>query len=783
MPQNPLAIILTDLNGNSLVVNGVSSGIQKANPIPSVLCDVNGNVLSFSNSNVTFSGTTNVSALDASSIQTVTLEITGALTDGFGSVGTSGQVLTSTGTGVEWGAGGGGSLPTGSGNEVVATPADGSSGVSALRALVSADLPTIITSNTSGTAANLSGTPALPNGTTATTQTAGDNSTKLATTAYVSTAGGSYLPLAGGTMTGILNITSGIALDWNSDTGLSRLGAASIALGNGTQGDFTGSLKMGALSQVNATAATAGSNQGSPAHILSGQYYNGSASAADSWTIQESTATTTLASTNATETAGSVVTLVVSGNTFVVGQMVYLSGFVTFAWLNGQTVALTTATLTSLKFTDGTSHGTQASHADTGSATAVSEISQLLISQSGAAGGGVVNVSGGLTVSGAISVPVNSISWDSLGAANSAPIIQNTTYGTTFTQTTNANWVWKNTTAGSASSTNASPVVNLDANYYDGSLSQLDSWTIGSSLASGTQGISTLTLAHSGSTGNPVLSIPGGASGVPMLAFSGSTYTGFSGTGGFLRACYASGSGMAFYNGSNTQVGLIGSQVNGAGNFGLQSNGINLNFASGLAAATASSYFSFGYTNSSTATSGTVVGVNCGVPTFAPTSGTASFVGLQFTPTINQTTSTGSYTALKIAVSETSALGAANKLLDLYAGTSGTTAEFSVTNKGTVTNAGGRIVNRAAKSGNYSSTATDFVLVFTATATLTLDSAAAVSGTTYRIKLSALATGGSVLTVTPNNSKTIDGAANAQIAILGNSIDVVYDGSTNWDIL
>ena len=39
------------------------------------------------------------------------------------------------------------------------------------------------------TAANLSGTPALPNGTTATTQTAGDNSTKIATTAYVTSPG------------------------------------------------------------------------------------------------------------------------------------------------------------------------------------------------------------------------------------------------------------------------------------------------------------------------------------------------------------------------------------------------------------------------------------------------------------------------------------------------------------------------------------------------------------------------------------------------------------------
>jgi hypothetical protein len=38
--------------------------------------------------------------------------------------------------------------------------------------------------NTTGTAANLSGTPALPNGVTATTQSQGDNSTKVATTGY-----------------------------------------------------------------------------------------------------------------------------------------------------------------------------------------------------------------------------------------------------------------------------------------------------------------------------------------------------------------------------------------------------------------------------------------------------------------------------------------------------------------------------------------------------------------------------------------------------------------------
>lgn len=54
--------------------------------------------------------------------------------------------------------------------------------------------------NTSGTAANVSGTPALPNGTTATTQSAADNSTKLATTAYVDTGIGAlssvYAPIS-----------------------------------------------------------------------------------------------------------------------------------------------------------------------------------------------------------------------------------------------------------------------------------------------------------------------------------------------------------------------------------------------------------------------------------------------------------------------------------------------------------------------------------------------------------------------------------------------------------
>ena len=61
--------------------------------------------------------------------------------------------------------------------------ADGAGNVAAAEA---GDFPTL-NQNTTGTAAGLSGTPALPDGTTATTQSASDNSTKLATTAYVDT--------------------------------------------------------------------------------------------------------------------------------------------------------------------------------------------------------------------------------------------------------------------------------------------------------------------------------------------------------------------------------------------------------------------------------------------------------------------------------------------------------------------------------------------------------------------------------------------------------------------
>ena len=65
--------------------------------------------------------------------------------------------------------------------------------------------------NTTGTAANLSGTPALPSGTTATTQSAGDNSTKLATTAYVDLAA-----LSAPSAQALSTCTTAKTIDWST---------------------------------------------------------------------------------------------------------------------------------------------------------------------------------------------------------------------------------------------------------------------------------------------------------------------------------------------------------------------------------------------------------------------------------------------------------------------------------------------------------------------------------------------------------------------------------------
>jgi hypothetical protein len=103
-------------------------------------------------------------------------------------------------------------------------------------ALISGDIPNNA-ANTSGTAAGLSGTPALPNGTTATTQTPGDNSTKVATTAFVLANGGS-----GGSSVGAQHELQGAGATAGSfeDSGVAATGGA-VAAPNGYTAGSAGS--------------------------------------------------------------------------------------------------------------------------------------------------------------------------------------------------------------------------------------------------------------------------------------------------------------------------------------------------------------------------------------------------------------------------------------------------------------------------------------------------------------------------------------------------------------
>jgi hypothetical protein len=106
------------------------------------------------------------------------------------------------------------------------------------------------------------------------------------------------------------------------------------------------------------------------------------------------------------------------------------------------------------------------------------------------------------------SAALSSVAWSSLTNAAGSLTLSNGTNTTEFDQTSSVTWKWKNTTTATSGTTNASPVIDVSANYWTGAASAEDAWTIGSSLAAGTNGASTLTFAHSGSTGTATVSVP-----------------------------------------------------------------------------------------------------------------------------------------------------------------------------------------------------------------------------------------------------------------------------------
>ncbi len=185
--------------------------------------------------------------------------------------------LPASGGGMVWPAAG---VPNSTGSGWGASYAVGSTGSDIPQLsgglLAASEIPNNA-ANTTGTAAGLSGTPTLPNGTLAATQSAGDNSTKLATTAYVR--GESYLswtcPVAGST-------SASQNCNWTLPAGLTITGfdfAANTApvgcttypvvqVWDGTAGAEVGSYSIPLTSGTNFYPQVAGSTNVTSGHAL-----------------------------------------------------------------------------------------------------------------------------------------------------------------------------------------------------------------------------------------------------------------------------------------------------------------------------------------------------------------------------------------------------------------------------------------------------------------------------------------------------------------------------------
>ena len=90
--------------------------------------------------------------------------------------------------------------------------------------------------------------------------------------------------------------------------------------------------------------------------------------------------------------------------------------------------------------------------------------------------------------------------WSSLTSAVSNLTLTNGAFSTEFDQTGSVQWFWNNTTPATALTVNNSPIITLGAQYWTGSASALDMWTMYTSVAAGANQASTLNYNHIGGT-------------------------------------------------------------------------------------------------------------------------------------------------------------------------------------------------------------------------------------------------------------------------------------------
>ena len=95
------------------------------------------------------------------------------------------------------------------------------------------------------------------------------------------------------------------------------------------------------------------------------------------------------------------------------------------------------------------------------------------------------------------------VTWDKIGAAAAALTLNNTTFGTTFNQTTaTPAWTWANTQAATSGANRSSPKLQLSGQIWNGSASVADTWQMQVIYGTGANPTTTLALAHSVGSGN-----------------------------------------------------------------------------------------------------------------------------------------------------------------------------------------------------------------------------------------------------------------------------------------
>ena len=363
---------------------------------------------------------------------------------------------------------------------------------------------------------------------------------------------------------------------------------------------------------------------------------------------------------------------------------------VNFSITAGSIAALAPAGVTSVGFEgDGTVLSSTVSGPVTGSgilsATLLTQSANLILA--GPATGSAATP----TFRSLVLADLPSIPWSSLANPTGNLSLSMGTDTTTFNQTASTVWLWANTTTGTGSTTNASPVLELAANYYTGSTSAVDTWTIGTTLSAGTNGQSLLVLGHSGSTGAGAAStaIPVGVS-IPSarLDFASSPNVIFSSTN----------NGTSYYFLSQNSGGLK-ITTSPSGNPGIVeyaslNQGYGHVFAGNWVGQAGGDVVAIGNISSFTGTTGNFVGLDVGANanatlTYAPTStSSANFYGIKIAPTINVGSSvswTGSSTMLLVNPTLT-ATGSGTPVINLMDLQVGGVSRFTVDQHGHINN-------------------------------------------------------------------------------------------------